>query len=112
MIKLKSLLKLKEEKKHIDTFDKKFITVPNVSDSGDETGKKSWDVIYTDEPDANKRIRFSQTYRMLKGLADTFDEVAQLSTYAKDGEMQTFARSLRTLEQKFKEYIIKKGKAK
>lgn len=97
-----------QEKKHIDQFNSSFLTVPTNEDP--ETGKKSWDVIYTDDPKKNKRIMFARTYQTLKKLADTFEEVASLPTYSKDGEMHTFAKALRTLEQKFKEYIIKRGK--
>ena len=85
-----------------------FVTIPTGQEP--ETGKKSWDVVYTTGAKSTKRIMFSKTYQALKKLADEFEYVATLPTYKEDGEIHTFAKTLRTLEQKFKEYIYKKGR--
>jgi len=98
-----SLMKILKEEKEPD-----FVTIPTKTEK--ETGKKSWDVVYTDPMKKSKRIMFAKTYQTLKRLSDEFEYVSSLPTYNKDGEMHTFARTLRTLEQKFKEYIINKGK--
>lgn len=75
------------------------------------TGKTSWDVIYTDDIKKNKKIMFAKTYQTIKKLADEFEDVSKLKTYAKDSEIKLFANVLRKLEDKFKEYLIKKGKS-
>ena len=85
-----------------------FVTIPTGTD--DETGKKSWDVMYTNPDKKSKRIMFSKTYQTIRKLADEFEYITTLSTYKDDGEIHTLARTLRTLEQRFKEYIIKKSK--
>lgn len=86
-----------------------FTTIPTGIDK--ETGKKSWDVMYTGDPKTNKRIMFSKTYEAIKKLAAEFDEVSNLPTYANDQEMKTFTSVLKRLEKEFKAYIIKKGKS-
>lgn len=88
--------------------DDDFVTIP--TDIDKETGKKGWDVVYTDAGKKNKRIMFAKTYQTLRRLADEFEYVSSLPTYTKDGEIHTFARTLRTLEEKFKEYVQNKGK--
>lgn len=117
MIKLIKILNELEKPKHIYQKDKDqediekrgYSTIQ--TDEDPVTGKKTWDVIYTDDSKKNKRIMFAKTYQTIKKLAEEFEEVAQLQTYSKDKEMKLFANVLRKLQIQFKEYIIKKGKS-
>lgn len=86
-----------------------FITIP--TETNPETGKKSWDVMYTGDPKTNKRIMFSKTYEAIKKLAIEFDEVSRLPAYKGDKEMELFTNVLKRLERDFKQYIANKGKA-
>lgn len=110
-----SLLKILKEAAHVQLpkdyqkpKDDDFVTIPIGQDK--ETGRKSWDVVYTDPLKKSKRIMFAKTYQTIKKLADEFEYVSSLAAYKNDEEMHRFANELRTLEIEFKEYIFKKGK--
>lgn len=92
----------------LDSNKNSFITIPNNDEDENDTGSKSWNVMYTDNPKSVKRIIPSTVYRELKKLADTFELMGKRKMYENDQEIKSYIIILRNLERHFKKYLESK----